>query len=78
MREGNSSSNRKKVNFKATWNKFYEKYKDILKTDVQAVLQKNNEAWSSFFLSLKNKDSLPPFVRHIYHRGIGKITRKGS
>lgn len=42
----------KKVDFKATYKKYYEKYKGRLKVNAQAVIQKNNEAWSSFF-SLK-------------------------
>ncbi|MGC8597969.1 MAG: RNA-guided endonuclease TnpB family protein, partial [Thermocladium sp.] len=41
------------VDFKGTWSKYYEKYKGILGVNAQAVLQKNNEAWSSFFSLLK-------------------------
>ena len=32
------------VDFKSTWDKYYNKYKDILGVNAQAVLQKNNEA----------------------------------
>lgn len=32
----------KKVDFKGTWDKYYEKYKEILGVNAQAVLQKNN------------------------------------
>jgi putative transposase len=39
----------RKVDFKETWNKYYEKYKGVLGVNAQAVLRKNNEAWSSFF-----------------------------
>ena len=41
---------KKKVDFNTTWNKYYEKYKDKLGVNAQAVMQKNNEAWNSFFL----------------------------
>ena len=55
------------VDFKSTWDKYYEKYKGILGVNAQAVLQKNNEAWSSFFslLNLKKKGKLPPHMNHI-------------
>ena len=37
------------IDFKSTWNKYYEKYKGILgSANAQAVMQKNNEAWNSF------------------------------
>ncbi|SAI84390.1 RNA-guided endonuclease InsQ/TnpB family protein [Saccharolobus solfataricus] len=56
-----------KVDFKGTWNKYYEKYKAILGVNAQAVLQKNNEAWSSFFslLKLKKERKLPPHMNHV-------------
>jgi len=55
------------VDFKSTWNKYYEKYKGILGVNAQAVLQKNNEAWSSFFslLNLKKQGKLPPHMKHV-------------
>jgi len=55
------------VDFKSTWDKYYEKYKGILGVNAQAVLQKNNEAWSSFFslLNLKKKGKLPLHMNHI-------------
>jgi len=55
------------VDFKTTWDKYYEKYKDVLGVNAQAVLQKNNEAWSSFFslLNLKKKGKLPPHINHV-------------
>ncbi|WP_240938833.1 hypothetical protein [Metallosphaera hakonensis] len=54
----------RRVDFKGTWNKYYGKYKDILGVNAQAVMQKNNEAWSSFFslLKLKKKGRLPPHM----------------
>ena len=56
-----------KVDLRGTWDKYYEKYKGILGVNAQAVMQKNNEAWSSFFSLLKSKKEgkLPPHVRHI-------------
>ncbi|WP_231961203.1 hypothetical protein [Saccharolobus sp. A20] len=33
---------REKVDFKGTWDKYYEKYKGVLGVNAQAVLQKNN------------------------------------
>jgi putative transposase len=55
------------VDFKSTWDKYYEKYKGILGVNVQAILQKNNEAWSSFFslLKLKKKGKLPQNMNHV-------------
>jgi len=38
------------VDFDTTWDKYYEKYKEELGVNAQAVMKKNNEAWSSFFL----------------------------
>jgi putative transposase len=49
-----------KIDFKGTWDKYYEKYKGKLGVNTQAVMQKNNEVWSSFFslLKLKKKGEL--------------------
>jgi putative transposase len=57
----------KKVDFKGTWNKYYNNYKDKLGVNAQAVMQKNNEAWNSFFslLKLKKKEKLPFFLKHV-------------
>ncbi|AAY79910.1 transposase [Sulfolobus acidocaldarius] len=56
-----------------TWKKYYEKYKKVLGVNAQAVLQKkNNEAWSSFFSLLKNKDKLPLFMNHVSPPGYWK------
>uniref|UniRef100_UPI000AF85729 transposase n=1 Tax=Vulcanisaeta souniana TaxID=164452 RepID=UPI000AF85729 len=57
-----------KVDLRGTWNKYYEKYKGgVLGVNAQAVLQKNNEAWSSFFslLKLKKQKKLPPRMTHV-------------
>jgi len=66
--------NHQHVDFKGTWSKYYEKYKNVLGVNAQAVLQKNNEAWSSFFslLRLKKEGKLPPYMNHISPPGYWK------
>jgi len=56
-----------RVDFKGTWHKYYEKYKGLLGVNAQAVMQKNNEAWSSTFslLKLKKKNKLPRFMNRV-------------
>jgi len=56
-----------RVDFKGTWNKYYDKYKGVLGVNAQAVMQKNNEAWNSTFslLKLKKEGKLPPFMNHV-------------
>ena len=56
-----------KVGFKGTCDKYYKKYKEELGVNVQAVMQKNNEAWNSFFslLKLKKEGKLPPHMKHV-------------
>ena len=56
-----------KVDLEGTRDKYYERYKGILGVNAQAVLQKNNEAWSSFFslLKLKKEGRLPPHMRRV-------------
>ena len=56
-----------KVDLEGTWDKYYERYKGALGVNAQAVLQKNNEAWSSFFSLLKRKKEgkLPPHMRRV-------------
>jgi putative transposase len=63
-----------KVDFKGTWDKYYGKYKNVLGVNAQAVLQKNNEAWNSFFslLKLKKENKLPPFMKHVSPPGYWK------
>ncbi|PSO06950.1 transposase [Candidatus Marsarchaeota G2 archaeon BE_D] len=67
-----------KVDFKLTWDKYYDKYKDILGVNAQAVLQKNNEAWSSFFslLKLKKQGKLPPHMNHVSPSRYWKESKK--
>ncbi|MFP3298481.1 MAG: transposase, partial [Thermocladium sp.] len=56
-----------KVDFEGTWDKCYEKYKEELGVNAQAVMQKNNEAWNSFFslLKLRKENKLPPHMSHV-------------
>jgi transposase len=66
----------KKVDFNKTWNKYYKKYKEELKVNAQAVIQKNNEAWSSFFSLIK--ENYQKHIKHIKPPGywIDKDTKK--
>ena len=72
--------NGQKVDFVDTWQKYYEKYKHILKVSTQAVLQMNNEAWRSFFelLRLKKEGKLPPFMKKISPPGYWKNREFGK
>jgi len=56
-----------KVGFEETWHKYYEKYKGVLGVNAQALMQKNNEAWSSTLslLKLKKEGKLPPFMNRV-------------
>jgi len=56
-----------KVDLKGTWDKCYEKYKEELGVNAQAVMQKNNEAWNSLFslLRLRKENKLPPHMKHV-------------
>jgi len=56
-----------KVGFEETWHKYYEKYKGVLGVNAQAVMQKNNEAWNSFFSLLKSKKEgkLPSHMKRV-------------
>ena len=56
------------VELKATYKEFYEKYKTLIgSATAQQILNKNNEAWRSFFkmLKLKKESKLPPFITKI-------------
>jgi hypothetical protein len=54
--------------------RYYYKYKDVLGVNAQAVIQKNDEAWNSFFelLKLKNQGKLPPHIRKVSPPGYWK------
>ena len=69
----------KGVDFRGTWSKYYEKYKEILGVNAQAVLQKNNEDWNSFFslLRLKKEGKLPPHMNHVSPPGYWKDKETG-
>jgi putative transposase len=56
-----------RVDLEGTWDRYYERYKGALGVNAQAVLQKNNEAWSSFFslLKLRKEGKLPPHMKRV-------------
>jgi len=66
---------KKGVDLKATYKEFYEKYKLLVgSATAQQVLNKNDEAWESFFtmLKLKNEGRLPPFITRVNPPGYKK------
>jgi len=67
------------VDFKGTWDKYYEKYKGVLGVNAQAVMQKNNEDWSSFFtlLNMKKEGKLPPHMKRVSPPGYWKDKETG-
>jgi putative transposase len=56
-----------KVDLEGTWDRYYERHKGALGVNAQAVLQKDNEAWSSLFSLLKRRreGKLPPYMRRV-------------
>jgi putative transposase len=62
------------VDFRGTWSKYYEKYKGVLGVNAQAVMQKNNEDWNSFFtlLNMKKEGKLPPHMKRVSPPGYWK------
>jgi len=56
-----------RVDLEGTYRKYYEKYRSALGVNAQQVLNKNNEAWNSFFslLKLKKEGKLPPHMKRI-------------
>ena len=57
-----------KVDLKGTYDEYYGKYRGELgSANAQQVLNKNNEAWSSFFslLKLRKKGKLPPHMDRV-------------
>ncbi|MEM2343362.1 MAG: transposase [Sulfolobales archaeon] len=69
----------KRVDLKTTYREFYEKYKALIgSATAQQVLNKNDEAWRSFFslLKAKKEGKLPPFVKKVNSPGYRK--RGGS
>ncbi|MCC6015427.1 MAG: transposase [Desulfurococcaceae archaeon] len=69
------------VDLKATYKEFYEKYKILIgSATTQQILNKNDEAWKSFFkmLKLKKEGELPPFVTRVNPPGYKKKNNKRS
>ena len=70
------------MDLEGTWDRYYERYKGLLGVNAQAVLQKNNEAWSSFFslLKLRKEGKLPPYMKRVgpprYWKDRGSKERK--
>jgi putative transposase len=67
------------VDLKATYKEFYEKYKMLIgSATTQQVLNKNDEAWNSFFklLKLKKENKLPPFITKVNPPGYKKKDNK--
>ncbi|MFP3312989.1 MAG: transposase [Thermocladium sp.] len=69
-----------RVDFEGTWDKCYEKYKEELGVNAQAVMQKNNEAWNSLFslLKLKKGRKLPSHMEHVSPPGYWKDGETGK
>lgn len=69
----------KRVDLKGTYRTFYEKYKTLIgSVTAQQILNKNNEAWRSFFSLLKAKKEgrLPPFMNRVSPPGYRKRGNK--
>ncbi|MEM4016452.1 MAG: transposase [Fervidicoccaceae archaeon] len=67
------------VDFKATYKEYYEKYKALIgSATAQQILNKNDEAWKSFFkmLKLKKESKLPPFITRVNPPGYKKKNNK--
>jgi len=72
---------KKGVDLKATYKEYYEKYKTLIgSATAQQILNKNDEAWRSFFklLKLKKESRLPPFITKISPPGYKKKNDKRS
>jgi putative transposase len=72
---------KKGVDLKTTYKEYYEKYKTLIgSATVQQILNKNNEAWKSFFimLKLKREGKLPPFITKVNPPGYRKKNNKRS
>jgi len=67
------------VDLKTTYREFYEKYKVLIgSATAQQVLNKNDEAWKSFFklLKLKKEGGLPSFTTRVNPPGYKKKNNK--
>jgi len=66
---------KKRVNIEETYKEYYERYKKLVgSVTTQQVLNKNNEAWNSFFklLKLKREGKLPPSIKKLTPPGYWK------
>jgi len=66
---------KQKVDLKTTYKEFQEKYKKLIGiVTAQQILNKNNQAWSSFFRELKEKKDggLPSFIKKVNPPGYKK------
>ena len=64
-----------KVDLKGTYKEFYEKYSELIgSATAQQILNKNNEAWRSFFdlLKAKKEGKLPSFITKVNPPGYKK------
>jgi len=71
----------KRVNIEETYKEFYERYKKVVgSVTTQQVLNKNNEAWNSFFklLKLKKEGKLPPSIKKLTPPGYWKDKTLGK
>ncbi|MEM1605407.1 MAG: hypothetical protein QXW41_04115, partial [Fervidicoccaceae archaeon] len=67
------------VDLKTTYKEYYEKYKALIgSATTQQILNKNDEAWKSFFklLKLKKEGKLLPFITEINPPGYRKKNNK--
>jgi len=65
----------KGVDLKETYREFYERYKSLIgSATAQQVLNKNGEAWKSFFelLKAKKEGKLPPYIAKVNPPGYKK------
>jgi putative transposase len=60
--------------------KYYYRYNETLGVNAQAVIQKNDEAWSTFFkqLDLRKQGRLPPNIRKVSPPGYWKNKLTGE
>jgi putative transposase len=70
---------KKGVDLKTTYKEYYEKYKTLIgSATTQQILNKNEEAWKSFFklLKLKKENKLLPFITKVNPPGYRKKNNK--
>jgi putative transposase len=69
----------KKKNYEIN-SKYYYKYNEVLGAYAQAVIQRNDEAWSTFYkqLDLKKQGRLPPHIKKVSPSGYWKDRLTGK